>query len=197
MAILAAGQRRYLFDKKLIYLFSYDVPLRQDAAIPTPDGTQFSFSASQAQPSYPANGNSQANAVFAPLQVYHVLDENQVEQNDSIVGAVSWIRDSVFVSDEERVAAIDGAVVIKTTDDAVIEAKYKGSLSLGPLGARSFDAGSNGSQVWRAKAFIAPRFDTAYPKYKWLSERQCAAFGILELGHGPTTRATFDVYALR
>ena len=31
MPIIAAGQRRYLLDKRLVYLFSYDLPLAAGA----------------------------------------------------------------------------------------------------------------------------------------------------------------------
>jgi hypothetical protein len=67
-------------------------------------------------------------------------------------------------------------------------------------GNNGYNGNGNGAHPRRqtfAKLFITPRFDTAYPKYKWLTERQCAGFGLLTIDDGQIVQATFDIYSLR
>lgn len=224
MPILAAGQRRYLIDKGLVYLFSYDLPwtpppLRDDEPskefgfIPVPGGLRLE---SHLQPSgsAPARATAQrptaaAPLPFAPWKVYHVHDDISVEGNDAISGSVRMYRDSLFLPRGDRYGTVDGAVVIETSDQAVIDARFRGSISLGSLGVGHFDQatrddghdtadwGDTGSTPTRVKVFITPRFETAYPKYKWLTERQCAGFGVVDIEEGWPKRATIDIYALK
>jgi hypothetical protein len=172
MPILAGGQRRYLFDKALTYLFSYDLALEQAPLMPTTGGVGFTLGLDRQGP---------REEHFEPQLVYHVLDEQRVENNDAITGTVEWFSDQAFVPYDERVGSVQGSIVIRTEDNALIDSRYTGSLSLGALRLWHFDppdgAGERRPRTSRAKVFITPRFETSYPKYRWLTERQCAAFG--------------------
>jgi len=195
MAILAAGQRRYLFEKELIYLFSYDVALREHGRMEVQGGRTVSLSASDG-----VGGDEtppQEEEPFTPRLVYHVMDDNRIEDNDAITGSITWLRTSLYVPDAERTGSIEGTIGITTGDQAVLDSCYKGSFSMGSLGAGHFDSILSKDQVTRIKAFISPHFETPYPKYKWLGERQCAGFGLIEMKDGLVTRATFDIYAMR
>lgn len=192
MPILAAAQRRYLFDKSLMYLFSYDLPLTEEMRAPVPGGLKLCFSNLGA--AVPSRKNQ---GPFDPQSVYHVLDEDSVASNEAIRGRVELSRDSAFIPDQQPVGAIEGSIVVVTFDDAIIDSRYVGSLALGPLGSGHFDSPTDPDRHSRVRVFIAPRFETAYPKYKWLTERQCAGFGVLEVQEGQVSRATFDIYAMK
>jgi hypothetical protein len=218
MPIIAAGQRRYLLDKRLVYLFSYDLPLAaggdEFVFMPVPGGARLETflkypteverqKAEQARLSrlrQTRPGRAQpvaetAEIPFAPWSVYHVQDDITVEGNDAVSGHVQVSRDAVSLGRNERFGSIEGSLVIVTEDDAVIDSRYRGSLAVGALGIGHFD--DIPSEPTRARVFITPRFETSYPKYKWLTERQCAGFGVVDIVNGGACRATFDIYALR
>jgi uncharacterized protein DUF3237 len=228
MPILAAGQRRYLIDKGLVYLFSYDLPwtslaadkdraAREVALFPVPGGARLeSHLRNEPRPRPAAPAPSAGALPFSPWEVYHVHDDISVEGNDAIAGSVKMSRDSLFLPREERFGTVEGALVIVTDDAAVIDSRYRGSIALGTLGLGHFDeqeeneadgeqAGADGwlppgatpGAPTRVKLFITPRFETAYPKYKWLTERQCAGFGVVDIENGRPARATIDIYALK
>jgi hypothetical protein len=228
MPIIAAGQRRYLLEKSLLYLFSYDVPLARGndtlVFMPVPGGVRLETyvkrpteadqrrqiereDAEWGSRAAPPTARERAAAEQklkeardpGPWAVYHVLDDITVEDNDAITGAVRMVRDWVFLPTGDKFGAIEGSLVIETDDDAVIDSRYKGCLSVGSLGIGHFDesAPEEKGVPTRAKLFIAPRFETAYPKYKWLTERQCAGFGLVDIEDGVAVRATIDIYALK
>lgn len=193
MPILPAGQRRYLFDKELVYLFSYDLALEEEGRLMVPEGVRFSWT-----PKAPPTAGKPEHESFEKRLVYHVLDENTVEGNDAVTGEVKWFRESALVTHDGTVGAIEGAIAIETFDGAILDSRYEGCLLLGPLGLEHFRLPAEEAQpTGRVNLFTSPRFETAYPKYRWLTERQCAGFGVAEIERGRAIRATFDIYAMK
>jgi hypothetical protein len=193
MPILAGGQRRYLFEKGLTYLFSFDLDLTgaQQMAGDMVGGTWAECVTRLPEGASPA----MREACLA----YHVHDDLSVGENDAIAGQVRYSLTTVRVADGQRVGAVEGALVIETDDGAVIDSRYHGSAILGSLGIDEFwmsPSGPAASFPTRARIFITPRFDTAYPRYRWLTSRQCAGFGLVEIEGGRPVRATVDVYAM-
>jgi len=189
MPILAGGQRRYLFEKGLTYLFSFDLDLKdaQQMAGDMVGGTW-------------AECVTRCGEAAAPESalVYHVHDDISVGENDSITGQVRYSLTSVRVADGQRVGAVEGAIAIETDDGAVIDSRYHGCVILGSLGIDEFWMSQPAAPSFptRARIFITPRFDTAYPRYRWLTSRQCAGFGLVEIEAGRPVRATVDIYAM-
>src|SRR3954470_23600110 len=128
MPILAGGQRRYLFDKGLSYLFSFDVSLA-DAERMTGDAVGGTWIRCVASP--PADLPEKDRERFL---VYHVHDDLSVGDNDSITGQVCFARAEATFADAQRVGAVEGALLIQTEDGAVIDSRYQGCLLLGSLG---------------------------------------------------------------
>jgi hypothetical protein len=113
----------------------------------------------------------------------------------------------VPVAADEKAGMVEGSIVIRTDDGAILDSRYGGSLTVRyPLRVRRERDGA----LWeddrrrdpvvppfRTSAFIAPRFESSSPKYRWLVERQCAGFGIVEVTSAGQWRATYDFYALK
>jgi hypothetical protein len=191
MPILAGGQRRYLFEKGLTYLFSFDLDLKDARQMA---GAMVGGTWAECVTRLPA-GAAASEAFLA----YHVHDDISVGENDSITGQVRYSQTMVRVGDGQRVGAVEGTLLIETDDGAVIDSRYHGSVILGSLGIDEFwmkPPPASGTFPTRARIFITPRFDTAYPRYRWLTGRQCAGFGLVEIEAGRPARATVDVYAM-
>ena len=62
-----------------------------------------------------------------------------------------------------------------------------------PNPPRSGNLDPRSARVVRANAFVTTFFETTHPKYHWLTEQACIAFGTWELGAG-IVNASFDVY---
>jgi hypothetical protein len=192
MPILAAGQRRFLFEKNPLYVFSFDAPLKERSRVGVFGGTNIDWSVPD-------------DAKADKLQAYHVLDEDTVEENDAVRGAVLAVRDLLFLPNTGKTGAVEGNAIIKTYDDAVIDARYRGSVDLGSLSNLQFDPSLTHAvdetikedQKACLKVRLAVRFETEFPKYKWLTQYQCAAFGRLNLVDRRVKDATYDVYAMR
>jgi hypothetical protein len=186
MPILPAGQRRYLFEKDPLYLFSYDVPVSETSRSGVPGGVAVDWSL-----------RTQPKAVRETRQVYHVLDEETVDDNDAVRGTVETVRDSIFLPSIGRTAPIQGTAILLTHDGAYLDAYYRGSVDLGPLTIHQFDPKIAAKQEARLRAFLGLRFETTFPKYKWLVEAQCAGFGQLDVSDGKPVGLTFDIYSMR
>jgi len=52
------------------------------------------------------------------------------------------------------------------------------------------------AQAIRASAFVAPFFETTHPKYHWLTENACIAYGTWALEESGAIVASFDVYTV-
>ena len=243
MPIIAAGQRRYLLEKSLTYLFSYDLPLAKGEAeiafMPRPGGVRLETFLRRPPPATTeqqrwvqwstrlqaridaetdsARKGKLEERLAAGVRgskdrleriasqseddewmVYHVLDDITVEGNDAVTGLVRMNRNAVFLPRGEKFASIQGSLIIETDDDAVIDSRYKGCLAVGTLGLGHFDdTDQNCEDPTGAKLFLSPRFETSYPKYKWLTERQCAGFGVVKFCQGKAVSATIDIYAMK
>ncbi len=150
---------------------------------------------------------------FAPWSVYHVHDDISVDGNDAITGDVLLTRDSMFLPFGQKFGTMEGCLLLKTSDGAVIESHHRGSVSVGALGIGHFDFPDSDSKsdsgtdrkrrrgeaerpmLTRIRFYISPRFDTAYSKYRWLTQRQCAGFGVVDILRGAPARATVDIYS--
>jgi hypothetical protein len=198
MPILAGGQRRYLYEKGLTYLFSFDVDLR-DARKAAGDLVGGTWAECVTRLPDEAPGRA---ALREDFLAYHIHDDISVGDNDAITGQVRYTLTSVQIGEGQRVGAVEGALVIETDDGAVIDARYHGCVVLGSLGIDELwmqePAPARGEPGFptRARIFITPRFDSAYPKYKWLTARQCAGFGLIEIQASHPVRATVDIYAM-
>jgi hypothetical protein len=173
------GDRKYFLPRKTDYLFSFDLALDtrtlQSQASPWLGGVRMHLTIN--------GGDSPA---------YHVLGDETVLGNDSIFGCVRSFSDSVFVPEGTTTGRIDARISVETNDHAIIWAQYHGTLRLGP---RGLDRLLEGNASFQAKAFITPRFETVFPKYRWLAERQCVGYGTVAVEKGVITSATFDIHA--
>jgi hypothetical protein len=194
MPILPAGQRRYLFEKNLLYLLSYDANVRETARAFVPGGGAIEWTANKTAAGDSAHGG-RARPSAGPA--YHVLDDDRIDENDSITGHVIEIHDRIVIPADERIATLEGTVIIDTSDRAVLAGHYRGSLVLGPLGGDRFAPGGDENKLLRIKTLVIFRFETTFPKYKWITERLCAGFGFIEVGGGIVRTLSFDLYAMR
>jgi hypothetical protein len=173
--LAAPGERKYFLPRRIDYLFSFDLTLGTSQTSPSSGGHRLHLA---------------TNGAGSP--VYHVLGDETVLGNDSIFGTVKSYTDCVFVPAGSNTGQIDARITVETEDKAVIWAQYQGILRLGPRGLARL---LGGTATFTAKAFITPRFETAFPKYRWLAERQCLGYGTIEVEYGIVTAATFDIHA--
>ena len=152
-------------------------------------------------------------------RVFHVLGDQRVPGLDGLgheVPAGFYIRgldESVALhefedesstdgkSDDENseisYGSIEGRMVLvakeeKADGDALrIAVTYEGTLQpTEPIRTSGVD---HAKGVVVASAFVIPFFETLHPKYHWLTENACLAFGTWNLREGIVT-ASFDVY---
>jgi hypothetical protein len=84
----------------------------------------------------------------------------------------------------------------KDGEVAKISVTYDGTLRLEDAIAMKQveDLRKVGEHPLRAQAYVTPFFETTHPKYHWLTENACIAFGTWEFANNRVT-ASFDVYA--
>ena len=80
---------------------------------------------------------------------------------------------------------------VETEDGAQILMEYSGVLELGEDGFQNTLEGRFPSKM---PVHLAPRFQTAAPKYKWLNRLQCLGIGFVTM---PDREVRYDRYALR
>jgi hypothetical protein len=182
MAILAVGQRRYLYDKQQVYLFSYDVKF--DPTRSYEDSIKDDVRFHLVGPESPKIAG----------RVFHVLDERTVMGNDSVSGVVRSLEENIYVPREGEAAVTNGRMILRA-DDGDILSFSEGVLQLGPLGCRSLQS-PDPTLPAEAKAMITCRFETANQKYKWLTEQLCVGFGKVTITDGMVREAKFDIYAI-
>lgn len=81
--------------------------------------------------------------------------------------------DHLFVR-PDGIGVIRVRAIVETTDGALLEAEYTGSLDFGVDGYERAVANNLPNQT---DLVIAPRFLTAHPKYQWLNRVQCLGVG--------------------
>lgn len=176
--MMPAGERKHFLGRKVDYLFSYDLAFEkgpESQASPAVGGVCLRVT---------------GNGVRSP--VYHALGDDTVLGHDAIAGVVDHFDDRVLVRERTHVGVSAARLTILTEDRALIFAQYQGVLRLGHRGLPRL----LGERTrFQAKAFITPRFETAYSKYRWLAERQCIGYGTVEIENGALRAATFDIYS--
>jgi hypothetical protein len=177
--MLSAGERRHYLGRKVEYLFSYDLHIKRDPE-------QLQTSRTIGGVSIHVVGNGQKSPV------YHVLGDDMVLGNDGIAGEVDRLDQRLVVREQSNLGVLESKLTIVTTDGALIWSQHQGVVRLGPRGLPRL---LGGSTKFQAKAFITPRFETAYPKYRWLAERQCIGYGLLNIENGALSSGTFDIYS--
>lgn len=183
---MAAPHRRQLVDNQLLYLLSFDVEANLDRH-------ELGF----------VPGGVRVNIYARPnlSRVYHVLRERTVPGLgfEAISGTLLWGGDWITWR-EDDLELSEVKAVIETDDHAVIHFSYVLIVHLGPGGYRRIVSekgkiGKHDAPVhWPVMA--TPRFESTSPKYRWLAEHQCVAFGQVQIVKSEVRRLTYDVYAL-
>ena len=178
------NHRRYLLDKNLLYVFSEDGNVeqgREDIGL-VPGGLRINV-----------------HSVPQDSRVYNVAGETLLLGEKVLSGTIVWGGDFAFVRQDD-IEALDVRVVIRSDDGALIEGEYCGVVAPGP---RTFtqvfsEKPKLGSEQSPAELsfHVAPRFRTADPRYKWLSGRQCLAYGRVKFIECVARQATLDVWMM-
>ena len=192
--ILAGGQRRQFNEKQMGYLFSHDLVLASDPIGFVPGGLLLDVRAESNNLS-----PSAAETRQSPCRAFHALGDDTVLGNDAVEGTVIWFSERLLLHQQTDSGSSEARLTVLTSDGALISARYQGKLRLGRMGYRRFVAGSQpggepGVASFEAKAFVALRFETDSSKYRWLTERQCVAYGRLAINEGVIASAKYDVY---
>lgn len=178
------AQRRNFVPRNYIYIFSYDADLemsRQEIGF-VPGGVRVNIFAKPDE-----------------TRVYHALGEATVLENKSLKGTVVWGGDWALVR-EDDIGLLDVKLTIRTDDRETIDMTYRGLYPTGPRGFRQLVTEKplvgTDKKPFKAPVYIAPTFDTASPRYRWLSERQCVGFGQATIVDSAIRAVTFDIYAM-
>ena|ERR1700690_933549 len=199
--------RTTFLGKQLAYALSYEYTLQHVRRGPPADGSvQLRLHADPPDRSSGDVVNRERDTVF------HVLGGDRVPGLDNLgrdVPKSFKIRsanESVTFyapADQNRLVdvssgAIKGRMILEAPRPTDVEPlsicmAYDGTLQL--LEAVNLDKTEGGvpRETVRASAFIVPFFETLHPKYHWLTENACIAFGTWELDGG-VVAASFDVY---
>ena len=89
-------------------------------------------------------------------------------------------------------AGLDVRATMETDDGALIYVTYTGTIDLGETGYEDFIKGTMPPSGTAIR--IAPRFQTAHPKYLWLNRLHCLGIGQAFLER---SEVAYDVYAVR
>jgi Protein of unknown function (DUF3237) len=180
------AHRRYLTDKTLLYLFSYDVEASMDRE-------EVGF----------VPGGVRVN-VFARenmSRVYHVARERTLAGVgfQPITGSLVWGGDWLLWRDDD-IEDSKVSMAINTDDGAVIHCWYNVRADLGAGGFRRLVAqkGKIGTEDEPGifSLMTTPRFETTSPRYRWLTEYQCVGFGRALVVRSELRRITYDVYTM-
>jgi hypothetical protein len=185
--------RRNFLDKRLDYLFSFDLDLARSRG--RPGNTCPAVITSQAH-----DFGQLADAQKPPI--YNALGDARVLAEEAIAGRVEFAQDTIRYLPDSDFAEIRGRVVLKTNDEQTIQGEYEGVARAGrswlavrsSFGEQSAPAGVR--DEIETKANVRLRFETGSTKYQWLVKYQCVGYGKLGLRGGEPSSATFDIYAL-
>ncbi len=187
---MSVQPRDYFLERDLRYVFSYTLELRmareEIGLVP---------------------GGVRVNIFASGGEVYQVLNERAPWSEGNIRGTVLPGGADWAYLREDDVGVPNASMAFKTTDGAYVESRYTGVFPLGPGGYREMlrERDSRGEKVellgTREKPFIAqlyvtPTFQTAHPRYKWLTKLQCIGYGQIKIIDGLATEITVDVYAM-
>jgi Protein of unknown function (DUF3237) len=182
----ARPHRRQFIDKALLYVLSFDVEV--DA-----DRHEFGFVA----------GGVRLNVFTRPgLSRAYNLHRSRTLAGfgfERIDGAVVWGSDSIYWR-EDDIEQTQIRASVRTDDGVWIHFTYPLIAYLGPGGFRHLV--SEKERIGKESAPVlfpivsSPRFETANPNYRWLSDQQCIGFGLVQLIRSEIRRLTYDVYAM-
>lgn len=179
-----AKTRTSLFDRDLLYLFSYDADLemRRDEIGFVPGGFRI-------------------NVIAKPnkTRIYHVARERSTLGFQSVQGTVSWGSDRALLRND-NVGVLDVQLTMRTDDGELIYSTYKGIYPTGPRGYRQLISKKpvmgTEKNPFSAPVYVTPRYETRSPKYRWLMQYQCIGFGRVEIVKSTVRNVTFDIYAM-
>lgn len=177
-------RRNSLFDRDLIYLFSYDVDLemRREEIGFVPGGVRVNILAKPGQ-----------------TRLYHVARERTAAGHGTIAGTVTSGTDWVLIRTDDM-GDVDVRLTIATDDGATIYSWYKGVFPTGERGFRrliSEDPPLGSEQrPYQGNVYITPRYETDSPKYRWLNQLQCVGFGRVTIIKSTVRMGSFDIYAM-
>jgi hypothetical protein len=176
--------RTSLFDRNLLYLFSYDVNLemRRDEIGFVPGGVRVNVLAKPAE-----------------TRLYHLARERTAAGYRAVAGTISWGTDWAFLRTDD-VGSLDVRLTITTDDDATIYSWYEGVYPAGERGFRRLISedpplGSEQRPV-EANVYVTPRYECSDPRYSWLNQHQCVGFGRVKIIKSIVRSASFDIYAM-
>jgi hypothetical protein len=176
-------KRSSLFDRDLLYLFSYDADLqmRRDIIGFVPAGVRFDVS-----------------AVPNKSRVYNVARERTALGAKSIEGTILQGADWPVIRPDD-IGVLDVRLTIGTDDGATIFSRYRGVFWTGDGGYRTIVGGKTlGTE--KVPAFmpvqITPRYETDDHRYAWLTEHQCVGFGTMTIVDSKVRKGSFDIYAM-
>jgi hypothetical protein len=117
----------------------------------------------------------------APAEVFHVRELQRVtaadgKAHDAPLGTASGhAQQLIFTGD--RSATLEGRMTLETAQGGVrIDVLYRGMLQLSAPGSAVF-AEDRCNASLDGRAYLQTKFETLHPKYHWLTERVCVAFG--------------------
>jgi hypothetical protein len=177
-------QRRNFLPRNYIYVFSYDADLEMSRE-------EIGF----------VPGGVRVNIFAKPdeTRVYNAFGETTVLENRSLRGTVVWGGDWALVR-EDDIGLPDVKLTIETDDSETIDMVYQGLYPTGPRGFRDLVTEKpligTEKKPFKGPVYIAPSFDTASPKYRWLTERQCVGIGEVTVIDSAIRRVSFDIYAM-
>lgn len=177
MAIMDVGQRRYLFEKRQQYLFSYDLKIQRRTEAVLPSGLRWTLAARNVG------------------HVFHVLDDRRVLGNDALTGNIFSFEETIDIARAGEAALSRGRMIMDLGDGKVF-ADWEGVLHLGPRYFATHVEWHVDPPSIEVRSQLACRFETSNQKYKWLTEQLSATFGTYQLRDGHLESATFDVYGL-
>jgi hypothetical protein len=173
------------------YLFSFDLDIAGKRPLPPTEEPDAIISTTTCPDRGP-------NDTSTPT-VYHALGESHVFGEPALRGHVVLNQERIAFVRNEDFADITGRLVLRTLDNALIEASYNGVLRARqrwPLLWRQGGPGREHAATIETRAHIAAQFETGAARYAWLPQHQCVGYGKLTLMGGEAKRASFDVYAL-
>jgi len=180
------GRRRQFLDRTTHYLFSYDVELEMA-------NEEIGF----------VGPGVRVNVFCRPNEsrIYHIIGEASntssglPTMNGLVVGGGDW---ALFREDDVEISEVK--LTIQTDDGAIIDSHYRAVLPFGAGGYRWLISeekkiGTHKNPV-EAPVVISPVYETSSPKYRWLTDRQCVGFGLVQIIQSRMRRVSYDIFAM-
>lgn len=176
--------RQTLFDRDLLYLFSYDVDLemRREEVGFVPGGVRVNIFAKPNR-----------------TRMYNVARERALLGARAIQGTIKSGADFALIRSDD-IGVLDVQLLMQTDDGATIFSRYSGLFPAGPRGFRQLISEKpplgTEKKPFLAPVYITPKYETSAPEYSWLMQYQCAGFGHVTVINSTVRAGTFDIYAM-